>query len=968
MSTVNPASKRSSLPCVIAFVLLGLLPFAAAPGARADATSSSRMLRLEKSVFAPRDEIVVSFSGLPGNAQDWITVVKAADPATTFGQWFYTAGKTSGSMTFNGLPEGEYEVRLYFDWPKGQYDVQDRIRFRVGGAAAASSPAGAITFAGAREINTNGTAGTWTASDATGGATGSIPDDCGWSFYILPVSVRLDRPVTFSAMIRYRSHVDYGGAGIALVDPTATNDRSPHLRLELSERQDNMGAGGWLEQKGNHYPSGDWHSTDRDIKPGEWYKLTLTVDGTKVTGLLDGKEIYTADVPSVASLPRDVRAALFIIEADVEFKNLEINGAAASTTGSTTGASTPPSGAGAANAVIEDDISGFEWHDGTPEVRRDIVSSGSVAFRSTGNNHFFKDLGRVGDGAGDVRYIEFDLYLLNNTADLQLQIQNTGSWGNRWGFDAEPTYNGYMWGMAGTTVNMASGRWHRIRKDLITDMGMQAGNTITGLAFSSQNGDALFDRVLLLPQGAPSNVAMTVPSTANLALGKPVVDAKDVDWDTTALTDGKVFPNNTGWTTQPSLQLKSRSSYATIDLGAIYPISRIVMQADCNDDYYADLSDDGLDWKANGPLPRGDCPGFTKRTITLSGRGRYVRIRAGEGDGYNSVAEVEVYGPAASSGSSGGGSGSGGSGGTGAWGFIGVWNTTYGPLTILNLGGEVRGLYPSQMGAIKGRITGNVLEGEYKDNSGRGTIRFILSDDGRKFTGSWTKLEGSSGPGAAWNGEKVEVVLTTDTTSTSSTTSTPASSSANATGSGVASFLVTGTWKWSASGGKHRGEWKIAAQDPSGAIAGEFGGTDAQDIGAIAGTVSGDRIIFTRKFTVDGRALEQRWTGRLKVDGSTIRVVDGRWEGDGGSGDVTAERTNSSIASTATPSTPSSASTASTSSTPASSPSTPAAPSTTPASSTSACAGQADETTCIFDASSCPCHGKGACGMSVCVP
>ncbi|MBE9139294.1 hypothetical protein IQ254_19175 [Nodosilinea sp. LEGE 07088] len=84
-----------------------------------------------QATYAPGDAITVEFAGLPGNAQDWITVVEATAPDDTYGEWFYTDGQRSGSHSFSGLPAGIYEVRVYFNWPDGGYVVQERDRLVI---------------------------------------------------------------------------------------------------------------------------------------------------------------------------------------------------------------------------------------------------------------------------------------------------------------------------------------------------------------------------------------------------------------------------------------------------------------------------------------------------------------------------------------------------------------------------------------------------------------------------------------------------------------------------------------------------------------------------------------------------------------------------------------------------------------------------------------------------------------------
>ncbi len=89
----------------------------------------SQTVSTQKSVFSPGEKIIVNYSGFPNNAQDWIGVVPVAYRDEQLGEWFYTNGAQSGTMTFNALTDGEYEVRGYFN---NQYVVKARQRFRVG--------------------------------------------------------------------------------------------------------------------------------------------------------------------------------------------------------------------------------------------------------------------------------------------------------------------------------------------------------------------------------------------------------------------------------------------------------------------------------------------------------------------------------------------------------------------------------------------------------------------------------------------------------------------------------------------------------------------------------------------------------------------------------------------------------------------------------------------------------------------
>lgn len=97
-----------------------------------DVSPGSQGLGPQKATYPENEPIKVKYANLPGNQQDWITVVKASDSEKTYGEWFYTEGKTSGSHTFKGLPAGSYEMRVYYNWPEGDFVVQQRYPFTVG--------------------------------------------------------------------------------------------------------------------------------------------------------------------------------------------------------------------------------------------------------------------------------------------------------------------------------------------------------------------------------------------------------------------------------------------------------------------------------------------------------------------------------------------------------------------------------------------------------------------------------------------------------------------------------------------------------------------------------------------------------------------------------------------------------------------------------------------------------------------
>ena len=96
-------------------------------------------IQTDRQSYLENEEIRVTVSGLPGNPKDWITIVPQGSPDDKYGQWIYTQGQPSGSWTFRGMAPGVYEVRVYFDYPTGGYQVQGRQSFSVEGAGAPST-------------------------------------------------------------------------------------------------------------------------------------------------------------------------------------------------------------------------------------------------------------------------------------------------------------------------------------------------------------------------------------------------------------------------------------------------------------------------------------------------------------------------------------------------------------------------------------------------------------------------------------------------------------------------------------------------------------------------------------------------------------------------------------------------------------------------------------------------------------
>ena len=88
--------------------------------------------------------------------------------------------------------------------------------------------------------------------------------------------------------------------------------------------------------------------------------------------------------------------------------------------------------------------------------------------------------------------------------------------------------------------------------------------------------------------------------------------------------------------------------------------------------------------------------------------------------------------------------------------WSGSWDTTYGKLTLVQTGDQVNGTYDGYGGGkITGRMTGNTLEFEWEDSSGKGLGAFVMSADGASFEGGYGDTTSRTSRGA-WTGTLLE--------------------------------------------------------------------------------------------------------------------------------------------------------------------------------------------------------------------
>jgi hypothetical protein len=109
-----------------------------------------------------------------------------------------------------------------------------------------------------------------------------------------------------------------------------------------------------------------------------------------------------------------------------------------------------------------------------------------------------------------------------------------------------------------------------------------------------------------------------------------------------SLTDGVVAFDGAAWL-DPTAVMLPADGEVVWDLGAATALDGAAIQADNNDDYQVELSDDGVSWRPWWRSGAVDGPGLQTRSGDVVGQGRFVRLHAVGGDGHYSVSELELF-------------------------------------------------------------------------------------------------------------------------------------------------------------------------------------------------------------------------------------------------------------------------------------------------------------------------------------
>jgi hypothetical protein len=129
----------------------------------------------------------------------------------------------------------------------------------------------------------------------------------------------------------------------------------------------------------------------------------------------------------------------------------------------------------------------------------------------------------------------------------------------------------------------------------------------------------------------------------NLLAGKRPVRSEGVR-RVAALTDGKAARERDYWKTRLAAVLRDRGAYVVYDLGASRALAAAWLQADGNDHYVLEGSDDGRTFRPLWQVRPARGAGLITRTHAgLRARARYLRVRASFGDGALAISELQVF-------------------------------------------------------------------------------------------------------------------------------------------------------------------------------------------------------------------------------------------------------------------------------------------------------------------------------------
>jgi hypothetical protein len=87
----------------------------------ADPTQTMATVGVTQAAYTMADPITITWTGMPGNQQDWVAIAPQGFPDNNQAEWRFTMGAVSGSVTITGgfqltgFPPGNYVARAYLN-------------------------------------------------------------------------------------------------------------------------------------------------------------------------------------------------------------------------------------------------------------------------------------------------------------------------------------------------------------------------------------------------------------------------------------------------------------------------------------------------------------------------------------------------------------------------------------------------------------------------------------------------------------------------------------------------------------------------------------------------------------------------------------------------------------------------------------------------------------------------------------
>jgi hypothetical protein len=158
-------------------------------------------------------------------------------------------------------------------------------------------------------------------------------------------------------------------------------------------------------------------------------------------------------------------------------------------------------------------------------------------------------------------------------------------------------------------------------------------------------GALLVAAAVLLARPSAASAQSTSCPPGNLLSRARLWQWLDVGPNRGLVTDGAVGPEGAMWNSTPALILNTAASSLTYDLGAVYSIEALFVQADANDVYHFWGSVDGRTFQTIGRIDVVEgVHGLRSRKLVIGGTPlRYLRFGEGVGDNYFSVSEIQAF-------------------------------------------------------------------------------------------------------------------------------------------------------------------------------------------------------------------------------------------------------------------------------------------------------------------------------------